>query len=50
MTEELYRKSKYKIEHEFFPERGFGKLKLSQAKKAITDFKKLSNDDVKQLI
>jgi len=37
---------KYKdiIEDEFFPENGFGKARLSVAKKAITEFKKISND------
>lgn len=34
---------KYKeiIENEFFPKRGFGKARLSVARKAVTDFKKL---------
>jgi len=31
------------ITHEFFPNRGFGKARLSVAKKAISDFKKLSD-------
>ena len=37
---------KYKeiIEHEFFPIHGDGKARLSVAKKAITEFKKISND------
>ena len=37
--------TKYKkiISNEFFPERGFGKARLSVAKKAITDFGKLSS-------
>ncbi len=30
------------ITNEFFPKRGYGKLKLSVARKAINDFKKLS--------
>ncbi len=35
--------AKYKkiIEHEFFPTRGFGKAKLSVAKKAISDYRKI---------
>jgi len=32
------------IENEFFPENGFGKARLSVAKKAITEFKKISGD------
>ena len=32
------------IENEFFPKRGHGKCRLSVAKKAITEFKKLSGD------
>jgi len=32
------------IENEFFPENGFGEARLSVAKKAITEFKKISND------
>lgn len=32
------------IENEFFPENGFGKARLSVAKKAITEFKKISSD------
>jgi ribosomal protein S8 len=37
---------KYKetIEHEFFPVNGDGKARLSVAKKAITEFKKISKD------
>jgi len=43
--EELWEISKEKIEHEFFPERGFGKLQLSVAKKAISDFKNMSRNN-----
>jgi hypothetical protein len=32
------------ITKEFFPERGFGKARLSVARKAVNDFKKLSNN------
>lgn len=37
---------KYKdiIENEFFPKSGFGNARLSVAKKAITEFKKISSD------
>ena len=34
-------KYKQKIEHEFYPKRGFGRLNLKEAKKAISDFKKI---------
>ena len=42
MTEVL---EKYKkiVQNEFFPTRGFGKLRLSVARKAVNDFKKISN-------
>jgi hypothetical protein len=48
-VEDLYNKSKHTILYEFFPQRGFGKLRLSQAKKAITEFKSYSNDEVKTI-
>jgi hypothetical protein len=32
------------IENEFFPKRGYGKTRLSVARKSITEFKKLSQD------
>lgn len=44
--EALYDESKQKIEEEFFPQRGYAKLRLAVAKKAISDFKKLSNDEL----
>lgn len=43
----LYETSKKKISNEFFPDRGFGKLRLKEAKSAITNFKKLSDDHEK---
>jgi hypothetical protein len=41
--------AKYKkiIENEFFPNRGLGKARLSVAKKAISDYKKVCQTDVK---
>jgi hypothetical protein len=42
--EELFAKAAKKINNEFFPDKGHGKLRLSIAKKAITDFKKLTGD------
>lgn len=39
---------KYKkiVQNEFFPSRGFGKLRLSVARKAVNDFKKMSTSNV----
>ena len=33
---DLYEKTKKKIKDEFFPDRGFAKMRLGEAKKAIT--------------
>lgn len=44
VIEDLYSKARKKIKNEFFPERGFGKLRLTEAKKEITAFKKVTND------
>ncbi|MEW6408344.1 MAG: DUF6155 family protein [Patescibacteria group bacterium] len=38
---DLHNKYKKIIKDEFFPNRGFGKMRLSIAKKAINDFKKI---------
>jgi hypothetical protein len=40
-------RQKYKevIEHEFFPTRGFGKARLSVARKAVTDYKKVATSE-----
>lgn len=45
--EDIEVSAKYKkiIENEFFPSRGFGKARLSVAKKAISDYKKISQTD-----
>lgn len=43
-TSSILIKHKDIIENEFFPKRGHGKGRLSVAKKAITEFKKLSGD------
>ena len=43
--EDLYAKAKHTILQEFFPQRGEGKLRLAQAKKAISKFNGLSNDE-----
>jgi hypothetical protein len=43
---EVLAKYKKTIEDEFFPARGFGKAKLSIAKKAISDYKKVCNNEV----
>jgi len=41
---EILKRHKQKIRNEFFPPRGFGKLNLREAKKAISDFKKICPD------
>lgn len=46
---DLYEKSKKKINDEFFPNRGFGKMRLAEAKNAILNFKKLSGDENKTI-
>ncbi len=38
---ETYRE---KVEYEFYPPRGFGRLNLREAKKAISDFRKICDD------
>jgi hypothetical protein len=44
---DLELRDKYKkiIKNEFFPDRGFGKMRLSMARKAISDFRKLSSNN-----
>ena len=42
---EILEKYKKIVQNEFFPLRGFGKLKLSVARKAVNDFKKISNSN-----
>lgn len=46
-VQSLYESAKKKIKDEFFPDRGFGKMRLKEAKNAISNFKKLANDDMK---
>jgi len=43
-SEALFLKSKKQISDEFFPDRGDGKLRLKEAKKSISNFKKMTND------
>jgi hypothetical protein len=43
---ELFEYYKKAIEDEFFPDRGFGKMRLAQAKKAISTFKKITGDEL----
>jgi NAD-dependent DNA ligase len=45
----LYEETKKNINDEFFPDRGFGKIRLSVAKNVISNFKKLTNDDLKTI-
>ena len=44
--EQLVQKYKTVIRREFFPERGFGKARRSVARKAVSDYKKVSGDPV----
>ncbi|MCM3570344.1 DUF6155 family protein [Neobacillus mesonae] len=41
----LFKEARKKVENEFFPERGDGKLRLAEAKKVILNFRKVTNDD-----
>lgn len=41
-AESLFHEYRKKVEQQFFPERGFGKLKLQEAKKAISEFERLT--------
>jgi hypothetical protein len=41
-VESLFHEYRKKVEREFFPERGFGKLRLQEAKKAISEFERLT--------
>src|ERR1039458_1446731 len=40
---DLRMKYKKLIEHEFFPDHGFGKSRLSVARKAVSDYRKISD-------
>jgi hypothetical protein len=42
--EVLFTQARKKVENEFFPDRGHGKLRLAEAKKEINAFKKATND------
>ena len=44
--EQLVQKYKTVIQREFFPERGFGRARRSLARKAISEYKKVSGDPV----
>ena len=46
---DLYKQTKKKVKDQFFPERGFGKMKLTEAKDAISTFEKVSKDNIKTL-
>jgi len=46
---EIQEQYKQKIEHEFYPKRGYGRLNLRVAKKAISDFKKVSSNKVLEI-
>ncbi|WP_404450987.1 DUF6155 family protein [Virgibacillus necropolis] len=40
----LFENAMREIKYEFFPDKGFGKMRLAKARGAITNFKKLTND------
>jgi hypothetical protein len=42
---EVLEKYKKIVQNEFFPSRGFGKLRLSVARKAVNEFKKISDSN-----
>ncbi|MHC0039626.1 DUF6155 family protein [Pseudoneobacillus sp. C159] len=44
-TEILFQEAQKNIKNEFYPDRGQGKLRLAEAKKVITSFKKITNDE-----
>lgn len=48
-VESLFVECRKKVEHEFFPERGHGKLRLQEAKKAISEFERLT-DNIKYTV
>jgi hypothetical protein len=43
--EALFLDYRKKVEHEFFPERGHGKLRLQEAEQAISEFERLTGSD-----
>lgn len=47
--ENLFESTKKKINDEFFPDRGFGKMRLSEARNAIANFKKITGDQLRTL-
>lgn len=46
-VDELFTQTQKKVKDEFFPDRGHGKLRLNQAKKAISEFKKMTGNEFK---
>jgi TusA-related sulfurtransferase len=46
---QLFDEAKKKILHQFFPDRGHPKLKLAEAKKAISEFGKLCNNQARTI-
>lgn len=49
VIQELYERAENEIMDEFFSDKGFGKMRLAKAKKAITNFKKFTNDAEREL-
>ncbi|MDQ0885140.1 TusA-related sulfurtransferase [Paenibacillus sp. V4I9] len=46
---QLFDEAQKKILHQFYPERGEPKLKLAEAKKAISEFSKLCNNEARTI-
>ena len=44
--DKILEEAKQKIENQFFPKRGYGKCNLVVAKKAISDYKTITHDEV----
>jgi hypothetical protein len=44
-TEVFFLEAQKNIKNEFYPDKGFGKLRLAEARKVITTFKKTTNDE-----
>jgi hypothetical protein len=49
-TEVLFIEAQKNIKNEFYPDKGIRKLRLAEAKKVITTFKKTTNDEKQTVI
>ncbi|MED4352470.1 DUF6155 family protein [Schinkia azotoformans] len=48
-VEALFESAKKKVNDEFLPDKGFGKMRLGEARDAITNFKKITGDQLRTL-